>query len=56
MVTRLNGVQAKRGPPEHEISRLQGLAETTEIAAKPFNGFPSTTGRPTSLRFPRLRR
>lgn len=44
MVARLNRVQAKRRPCEHEISRLQTLAETTEITAKPLKGLRRTTG------------
>jgi hypothetical protein len=44
MVARLNRVQAKRPPCEHEISGLQSVAETTEITAKPLKDLPSTTG------------
>src|ERR1700722_6835929 len=44
MVARLNRVQAKRRPCQHEISGLQTLAETTEITAKPLKGLRRTAG------------
>src|ERR1700757_4884294 len=44
MVAALNRMQAKRRPCEQEISRLESLAETTKIAAKPLKGLRGATG------------